>query len=226
MDNFIQEIEEDIRRDRQMALWNKYGRFAVAVALVTIIAVAAVLFWRQYSARERLEDGLSYMAALDLAGPRVDPATGAPSASAAPEAALAALRDLSGQSSAGYAALARLQQAALLANTGKADEAAAIYQSLANDSRADKVFRDLALVLLALRQMDTAEPNDLAARLAPLTAAGNPWRYSALELTGLLAARAGDTAKAKDAYTTLADDPGTPRQMRVRAAEMLAVFGG
>ncbi|MFN4281449.1 MAG: tetratricopeptide repeat protein [Alphaproteobacteria bacterium] len=220
MDNFIQEIEEDIRRDRQMALWNKYGRYAVAVALVTIIAVAAALFWRQYAARERLQDGLNYMAALELAGGQLDPSA------AVPDAAIAALRDLAGGGSAGYAALARLQEAALLSRLGKADEAAAIYQSLANDSRADKAFRDLALVLLALRQIDAAEPNDLAARLAPLTAAGNPWRYSALEMTGLLAARAGDIAKAKDAYTTLADDPGTPRQMRVRAAEMLAVFGG
>jgi len=226
MDNFIQEIEEDIRRDRQMALWQKYGRFAVAVALVTIISVAAVLFWRQYAARERLQDGLSYMAALDLAGQQLDPATGTPSASAAPDAAIAALRDLAGKGSAGYAALARLQEAALLSKLGKAADAAAIYQSLANDSRTDKVFRDLALILLALQQIDNAEPNDLAARLAPLTASGNPWRYSALELTGLLAARAGDTAKAKDAYVTLSDDPGTPRQMRARAAEMLAVFGG
>ncbi len=226
MDNFIQEIDEDIRRDRQMALWQKYGRFAVAVALVTIIAVAAVLFWRQYTARERLQDGLSYMAALDLAGPQIDPATGAPSVAASSDAAIAALRDLAGKGSAGYAALARLQEAALLSKSGKAADAAAIYQSLANDGRSDKVFRDLALILLALQQIDSAEPNDLAARLAPLTAPGNPWRYSALELTGLLAARAGDTAKAKDAYVTLSDDPGTPRQMRARAAEMLAVFGG
>jgi hypothetical protein len=226
MDNFIQEIEEDIRHDRQMALWKKYGRFAVAIALVTIIAVAAVLFWRQYTAREQLKDGLAYMAAMDLAGPQTDPATGSPSAAGAPDAAIGALRDLAGKSTAGYAALSRLQEAALLSKAGKTADATTIYQDLANDTRTDKVFRDLSLILLALQQIDSAEPNDLAARLAPLTAAGNPWRYSALELTGLLAARAGDTAKAKEAYATLSDDPGTPRQLRARAAEMLAVFGG
>jgi hypothetical protein len=225
MDNFIQEIEEDIRRDRQMALWQKYGRLAVAVALVTVIAVAGILFWRQYVARERLQDGLAYMAAMDLAAPQVDPATGA-SSGGAPDKAIAALRNLAADGTSGYAALARLQEAALLAQDGKKDEAAAVYQSLANDSGADKVFRDLALVLLALQQVDSAEPNDLMARLEPLTAAGNPWRYSALEITALLAARTGETARAKDIYTTLSDDPGTPRQMRARAAEMLAVFGG
>lgn len=224
MDNFIQEIEEDIRRDRQMALWQKYGRFAVAAALVTIIAVAGVLFWRQYTARERLQDGLNYMAAMDLAGPRLE--NGTPAPGAPPEAAIAALRDLSAKGSSGYAALSRLQEAALLAKSGKAAEAAAIYQDLANDGRADKAFRDLALILLALQQIDTAQPADLSARLAPLTAPGNPWRYSALEMTGLLAMRAGDAAKAKDAYAALSDDPGTPREMRARAAEMLAVFGG
>ena len=225
MDNFIQEIEEDIRRDRMMNLWRNYGRFAVAVALVTIIAVAGVLFWRQYTARERLQDGLAYMAAMDLATPPTD-ASGKPVAATSPDAAVAALQGIANKGTSGYAALSRLQAAGLLAKAGKIDEAAAMYQALADDTSADKVFRDLSLVLLAMQQLDTAEPNDLAARLAPLTAKDNPWRASALELTGLLAARAGDTARAKEIYATLADDPGTPRQLRARAAEMLAVFGG
>ncbi|HEY4136691.1 MAG TPA: tetratricopeptide repeat protein [Alphaproteobacteria bacterium] len=225
MDNFIQEIEEDIRRDRMMDLWRNYGRFAVAVALVTIIAVAGVLFWRQYTARERLQDGLAYMAAIDLATPPTDD-SGKPLAVVSPDAAVAAFRGIADKGSSGYAALSRLQAAGLLAKAGKTDESAALYQALADDTGADKAFRDLSLLLLAMQQLDTAEPNDLAARLQSLTAKENPWRFSALELTGLLAARAGDHARAKEIYATLSDDPGTPRQLRARAAEMLAVFGG
>jgi hypothetical protein len=225
MDNFIQEIEEDIRRDRMMDLWRNYGRFAVAVALTTIIVVAGVLAWRQYTARERLQDGLAYMAAMDMATPQADP-SGKPIAATSPDAAVAALRGIATKGSSGYAALSQLQEAGLLAKAGKVDEAAAAYQGLADNTSADKAFRDLSLILLAMQQLDSAEPNDLAARLQPLTAKDNPWRFSALELTGLLAARAGDKARAKEIYATLSDDPGTPRQLRARAAEMLAVFGG
>jgi hypothetical protein len=58
-----------------------------------------------------------------------------------------------------------------------------------------------------------------------LTAGNSPWRHSALELTALLAQRSGDAAKAREIYTSLADDPTTPRQLRGRAAEMVAVLG-
>jgi hypothetical protein len=73
--------------------------------------------------------------------------------------------------------------------------------------------------------LDKEDPAALTGRLAPLTTGNNAWRHSALELTALLAQRGGDTAKAREIYTTLADDPTTPQQLRGRAAEMLAVLG-
>jgi hypothetical protein len=62
--------------------------------------------------------------------------------------------------------------------------------------------------------------------LQPLTEADSPWRYSALERTAVLARRAGDTAKAEQILTSLADDLNAPRELRRRAAEMLAAVKG
>jgi hypothetical protein len=215
MDNFIQELEDDLRRDRYMALWDKFGRYLVSLALVIVIVTAGTIAWRHYRAGERTKDSLAYNAALMQAnqGP------GAPT-----DAALSTLRGIAESSSDSYAALARLQEAAILTKTDKPEEAAAIYQAMARDTDVDPMFRDLAVLLRALVVFDKEDPATLSSHLAPLTAA-SAWRHSALELTALLAQRSGDAAKAREIYTTLADDPNTPRQLRGRAAEMLAVLG-
>lgn len=215
MDNFIQELEEDLRRDRYLALWQKYGRYAVAVALAIVIAAAGVVAWRHYRSSERLKDSMAYNAAVSLAD----------QGGTAWEGALYGLRDIAQSGSTAYAALARLQEAALLSKNGKADEAAAIYDSMSKDKAVEPLFRDLAALLHVMAMLDKGDPQQLAARLAPLAEASNPWRYSALELQALLAQRTGDTAKARDIYANLADDPTAPRQLRGRAAEMLAMHG-
>jgi hypothetical protein len=215
MDNFIQELEEDLRRDRYLVLWRKYGRYATAVALAVVIAAAGTVAWRHYRAGERLKDSMAYSAAVSFAD------QGGP----AGEGALYSLRDLAQSGSTAYATLARLQEAALLNKNGKPDEAAAIYDSMSKDKAVEPLFRDLAALLHVMVMIDKGDPQQLAARLAPLAESSNPWRYSALELQALLAQRTGDTAKARDIYANLADDPTAPRQLRGRAAEMLAMFG-
>jgi len=213
MDEFIKEVEEDLKRDRQLELWRKYGKYAVSLALLVVIIASAVVGWRSYQENQRYEQGLKYAAALDLAGADK---TGA---------AITAFADLAAEAGAGYAALARLQEAALLAKVGDGAGAAAVYELLIADSGAHRIFRDLALILLALTTADNADPQVLTGRLAPLTARDSPWRHSALEVTALLHLRARDEARAREIFTTLADDTTAPRNMRARASEMLASLG-
>jgi hypothetical protein len=78
---------------------------------------------------------------------------------------------------------------------------------------------------LALLTLDTADPTQLEQRLAPLSAAANPWHYSATEALALIAQRKGDAKRATELYKQLADDLAAPPGIRARAAEMLAVLG-
>ncbi len=213
MDEFIREVREDVRRDRALELWRKYGKYAIGFVLAAIIAAAAVVGWRDYQQAQRAKHGMIYAEALDLVR---EGQTGAASA---------AFNNLAVDAGRGYAELARLQQAALLARDGNGAGAAAIYEQLASDTGADRMFRDLALILLALNTADTADPAELGRRLEPLTAKDNPWRFSALEVTALLAQNSGDKARAEEIFKSLADDVTAPRQVRARASAMLASLG-
>lgn len=212
MTDLIREIDEDLRRDNFEKLLRKYGSYLLGAALLSLLVLAAGLLWWDHLKGQREDRARRYDAALQLIG-TADPT--------APEA-LQALA----QGDDGYAALARLRAAALKADAGDVEGAVAIYEELAGDLEIDKAIRDVALLLLALHTADSAEPAQLTRRLQPLTEASSPWRYSALEITAVLARRAGDTEKAQQILTGLADDLDAPRDLRTRATEMLAAWKG
>jgi hypothetical protein len=210
--DIIREIDEDLRRENLEKLARKYGGYVLGLAVGVVLAIAAYTGWQRYAESYRADRARQYESVLQLI------ASG--DAKAADEiAALAADDD-------GYAALARFQSAALKAEAGDAAGAAALYEQLAADGSVDGHLRDLAVILLALHTADTAAPDVLTQRLQRLTAPGNPWRHSALEITAVLAHRSGDKAKAQEILTGLADDLDAPQALRQRATEMLAALKG
>jgi hypothetical protein len=212
--DIFREIEEDLHRDRYKKLWAKYGNVVIAAAVVLVVATGAWEAWKTYKLHRDEALGQRYAEALKLA-----------QAGHATEAA-AAFAKLAEEASAGYTALARLQEAALLAKAGNAEGAVAVYDRLAADSSVDQAYRDLATLLAVLHGIDKGDPAVLASRLEPLTAAASPWRHSALELSAILAERMGDKARAEQLYARLADDGTAPADIRARAAEMLAALKG
>lgn len=212
-DLLFREVEEDLRRDRYAQLWKKYGSLVVVAAVVIVGTTAGAVWWRDHQRGIREKDGDRYAAAALLAqGGKTDEA-------------LKAFTALAQDGTPGYRTLARLQEAALLAKKGDVKGAVAVYDALAADSGTEKSFRDLATLLGTMASLDSGDPAALSQRLQPLTAEDNPWRYSALELTALLAERAGNVKAARDIYTRLADDAEAPGGIRVRARQMLGLLG-
>jgi len=226
--DFIREVDEDLRRENLEKLWRKYGGYAVIAAVVVVLGTAGYVGWQRYAANHRAERARQFEAAMELvAKPDVVAATKTPGA-ALPPAVVEASQALEAvaKDSDGYGVLAQLHDAALKAKTGDSAGSLAIYNKLAGDAGVDQPFRDLAVILLALQTVDTAAPDELTRRLQPLTAESNPWHYSALEISAILAKRAGDTEKAKQILSGLTDDLNAPAGLRQRAAEMLAALKG
>jgi len=115
----------------------------------------------------------------------------------------------------------------IYARQGDAGGAAAAYRALVGDGAIDSLYRDLAVILGAYQELNdpSADLPALAKRLERLRAENSPWRYSAGEISGLLARRAGDRAKAKELFQGLANDPRAPQGVRARAQEMLSIIG-
>lgn len=213
-DEFIREVDEAVRQDRWLKLWQQYGAYVIGAALAIVIGTAAGVGWRAWQESQRQAEAEAYMAATELLRE-----------GRAAEAA-AAFEALARDADSGYAVLARLQAAQALGEAGDTAGKLDVLEQLAGDGAAAPLYRDLGELLAAQAQFGESSPDDLTSQLAALTDADNPWRYSALELSALAQLRAGDTEAARATLTQLVDDPRTPPSLSRRAAELLSALGG
>jgi hypothetical protein len=207
----FREIDEELRRDNLLKLWARYGRYVIAAAVLALLIAGGIVAWRNHLQSEREAQSLTYASAFSMVG------AGKNADAAKVFGAIAA-------EGGGYAVLAPFEEAAVLAKEGDAKGAITVYEGLARKAGTDPVFRDLATLLAVMQELPGQDPKALIARLRPLTAPGNPWRPTALELTAIAEIDAGDKTRALAIYKQLAADPTTPRSLRARAGQMAAAL--
>ena len=206
-DSFIDEVTEEVRRDRLYAAFRKYGWIGV-VLVVGIVAGAGWNEWSRAQALARAQafgDGI--IDALDLGGPEER------------RAALAAL-----PADGGQLAIRQL----LLASDPTQDRPGtlAALDALAADATQPQIYRDLAVlrrVTLAGAEQPLAERR---AALEPLSAPGRAFRTLALEQMAYLLIEEARTDEAIAALTALLRDQEAPEGLRRRAGQMITALGG
>jgi len=215
-ESLLREIDEDIRRERYARLWKRFGNYIVAAVVAILLGVGGYQFWqhRVETQREEASARLSSATAL-IATDRA--------------AAEQNLAGLAGDGPAGIAVLAALRQAALLAESGDAQAARAVYQQVQR-SASDPLYRDLAVLREAMvalgKETVPIDADAIIEKLKPLTADSSPWRFSARELTALLASRSEQIAEARNLLATLSADPLAPPDVRERAQQLMGDLAG
>ena len=211
-DSFFKEIDEELRKEGYAKLWKKYGKYLIGIAVIFVASVAAYQGWKGYDLSRRSDDSALYASALNaISQNKTNDAT-------------SALARLTKDGTTGYSILAQLNQAGLIARSGDATGAAAAYLSIANDTKVNEIFRDLALILSTMHNLDNGDPVELNNQIQHLILPSNPWRHTARELVALLAKKSGNIKQADQLYKELADDVTAPAGIRARAAEVSAIL--
>jgi hypothetical protein len=219
--DIFDEVNEDLRAEQTRHLLRRYGGVAIAALVLVIAAVGGWEGWRAYQARSDTAAASAYLTAMTLADalpPDADAVARAP--------AITAFQHVAADAPVGYRTLAQLRLAALQAQAGKPEDAAATWNALAGDSGADPLLRDLANLLWAQQGVDKGDPALVAARLKPLTAADNPWHALAQFYMALLDVRTGKTEEARNILRPLENDPTATEGLRGRAGGLLDRLGG
>ena len=212
-EEIFREVDEELREENLLRLWRRFWPYVAGAAVTVVVVVASSVGWKEYRSSQIRAWGSSFSEAMTLSG-QEDPASAA--------TAFAIIAEEAGD---GYPTLSRLQEAALLARSGNILAALAIYHDL-SESAIDQRFRDLAVIMAGYLELDSSDPVELEARLAPLTADNNSWHYSAIELTAFIAVRTRDLQRARDIFTKLLEDAKSPNGVRSRARDMLVIIGG
>lgn len=210
----FREVDEDLRHEQMEALWKRFGTLAIGVAVGIVAVVAGYQGWQSYQKQKHADEAGQFASAATLA------------ADGKTEQALAAFNVQSANPGSGFGTLASLRVAALKMEQGDRAGAQAVLDGLSATDGTDPAFRDLATILSVMSALETGQADALMVRLKPLTVDNNPWRFSALELTALLAKKVGDTDGARGFLTRIVDDPNAPTGVRTRSTQQLEGLGG
>lgn len=211
-DSLFREVDEEFRRDQALRLWKQWGNYVVAVALAVIVGVAAFKGWEYWQTWRAETAGTAYHQALShLEQDRT-------------EQAQTIFADLASDGHQGYATLARLQLAGILAEQGQVDEAVEAYDAVAEDGAAAREFRDLARVRAGYLLAETASAEELQERLAMLERPNSPWRNAVREIVASAHYRTGNLMEADRLMNEILADPEAPQSMRQRAQMMVQLL--
>jgi hypothetical protein len=212
-EQFIREIDEELRRDQLIKLWERYGGYVIAVAVLIVAATAAWRGWDWYQTREGVKAGSRFEAAVALAE------------SGKHAEAEQQFEALAKDGTWGYRLLSRMRLAAEIGLRDRAAGAAA-YDAIAADTSVEAPVRDLARLSAVLLLLDSAQPSEIAARIEPLTSASSPFRHQARETLALAHYRIGELDAARKIFAELSADPDTPPAVHSRADIMLSLLSG
>ena len=208
-DSFIDEVTEEVRRDRLYGYVRRYG-WIVALAVVLLVGGAAFNELRKAqnsAAAQAIGDGI--LAALEPE----DPAD-----------RIAALQAIEAD---GTAALApRFFTASELARYGQTDEAVSVYVEITQDSEVPAVYRDLATFKSLVLQSDTIDPQTARHGFEALAAPGGSFRLLAEEQLALLDVAAADTDSAISRLQSVLADTEVGPGLRRRATQLIVALGG
>ncbi|OCX66483.1 hypothetical protein BFP70_04430 [Thioclava sp. SK-1] len=205
-DSFIDEVTEEVRRDRLYAAYKKYGWIG-AVVVVAIVGGAAYTEWsRTQSDAQSQAFGDALMAAVEGDAPAEQladiEATGA----------RAALRDLM----AGSQAL----------QSGERETGLTLLRSVSDQADVPRSISDLAQLKWVIAAGEDLSAQDRDAALVTLSAPGAPYAQLAQEQQALALMQSGDTNGAIALAQDILGQSGVTAGLQQRLSELIVALGG
>ena len=207
-DSFIEEVTEEVRRDRLFGFVRRYGWIGV----VLVVGVVGGAAWNEWTKAQRTAAAQAFGDAVLTAYDAPDPA--------------ARMRALNAIEATGErAAIRRLLVAAEAQEAGDRAAALAALASVADDTTLPARYRQLATlkrVALAGADLPAAERERI---LGPLANPGQPLRPLALEQLAVLRIEAGDIDAAVAILRELVDGAEVGPGLRRRASQVIVALG-
>lgn len=210
-DSFINEVTEEVRKDRLYAMYRKYG-WMVALAVILLVGGAALNEWRKAAAEaEARATGDALIAALDAE---------------TPEARAEALAALETPEDAGRRAIALMMRAGAEAEAGDIAAARAALDGVADDTDLPARIRDLATLKSVILSAGEVGAEERMARLSPIAVPGSPYRLLALEQMALAEVELDRRDAALETLGRILEDAEATQDLRRRVSQLIVALGG
>ncbi|MGX1171086.1 hypothetical protein AB7M16_007352 [Bradyrhizobium sp. USDA 372] len=211
MSEFVNEVDEEVRREQLKKLWDRYSIYFIALMVLVVAAVGGWRAYQYFEARKAAEAGAVFEKAVEL------------SEQGKHEDAEKAFTELAAKAPSGYRTLARLRAAAEAASRDP-KAGAKMYDDIAADRSIGGEWQDLAKIRAAGLVLDSASYADMQQRLEASAAPKSTFRHSAREMLALSAWRNNDMTAARKWLEAIDGDGETPPGLRSRAEALQALL--
>lgn len=206
MADIFDEISQDLKKDRQSVLWQRYGKYVIGAVVVIILLIGA-------------RQGYVYWAEL-----RDNKAANSFYKAAKAEDADQALALIGSDLTDGYQMLSSFVTANTLSQNGQAVAAEQAYLDLSVRADIAPIYKDLALLLSVMHAPNSADAGDLIQRLDPLLQTANPLQGLALEQAAAIDMKRGQMKDAADRLIFIGTLNNISDSLRQRAAQILKII--
>lgn len=204
MDEFIEEIKEEVRRDKLLEIWNQYGNHIIGAIIAILIITGIYLFWQHKNDAALYNEAAQYEEALSL------------NQSGQKKEAADKLILLISTASSGYKTLASFELAKIRASEGQETED--IYKVTMKDNKIPEIYRQLATYKYLVSTFNSAKTN-LETEYKD-SFSKSPWLPSFKELQALALLKDGESSKAHAIFVELSQAKDTPPGLRIRSIAM------
>ena len=211
MVDFINEVEEELRKDKYNTLLRKFGPYIIGLIIAVIAATGFLEFQKYSKSKKARSTSASYVAATKLAE------TGDL------QAAIDRFIALSEVAPSGYAGLSLSRAAGMKVQLGDMEGAVSLFDRSA-DAFTMPLHKDLSSLKAAYLLMDQGRYDDVKARLSAISGDDAPFRDLAKELSAHATLKSGDTESARKQLTYLSNVPGVLSGVKTRAGQTLTLM--
>lgn len=206
IDNFVEEVKEELRKDQVLAFWKQYGNTIIALGIALVVGTAGTLAYNSYRTSKVEENAKQFEQALEA----IDAKDG--------KKTQEILQELK---SDGYVFLSPLQKEAQATST---DEREAILKTLSQNKDLPELYRQLATYRYFQFALENTESGAFLKEIQTHLKDRSPVMAGLKELQGLALMKQKSVKEAIAVFGELVKDENTPQGIRVRARAMIELL--
>ena len=211
-EEFIRDVDEELRDQELKNMWKKYGKYVIGAIIGIVVAVGGKGIYTSVHEGNLNEQSSNFAIVLKKQD------------SSKSLEAIDVLKTLSTSGVEGYEIHAAFRAAKIHANAGDIKSAVATLDAFAKDSSVPLIYRDLAKLQAVMLGFDDASAEQNIQKLKEVALSNSEYQYLASEMLAMAYLSNKNNAKAYEIYLNLSRNMDAPAEIKGRAGQMATML--